>query len=183
MDKKNKENQQIANQDKDAKAVSSNPPAHIYMESALGAVLLLAIRSNTHKYLFSADYEWLILPAIASRQFTIFRNKKNEPIAYISWADVNEEIEKRLLSGTTKLQPKDWKSGDKKYVIDIISPFVPQSEILKQLSQTQFKDKEQELNILAPKKEGRGVEAKTLKDLLTEIEQNENAAKKSKLAN
>ena len=33
------------------------------------------------------------------KQFRLFRGQKNEPIAFVSWASVNEEVEKRLANG------------------------------------------------------------------------------------
>ncbi len=132
-----------------------NVPEHVAMESALGSALLLATKAPTHKYLFSHDFEWLIIPPIASRQFSLFRNKQNEPIAFVSWANVNADVESRLQSGILRLSPQDWNSGDKLYIIDIISPFVAVAEILKQLSNGQFKD--QSVSILRPNPDQSGM--------------------------
>jgi cytolysin-activating lysine-acyltransferase len=156
---------------------NSNIPGHIAMESAIGSVLMIAAKSPNHKYLFSADYEWMIIPAITTRQFVLFRNKNNEPIAFVSFASVNEEIEKRLLEGTKKLTPKDWQSGDKLYIIDIISPFAPASQILKELSEKQFKDKE--INLLKPSADKKTITAASLKDVINELDDANNKAKKS----
>lgn len=139
-------------------------PAFISLESTLGAFSILASRSRTHKHLFTADYEWLVIPPISLKQFALFRNKKNEPIAFVSWANVNEDVEERLNSGVNKLQPQDWNSGKKTYIIDILSPFAPSKEVLKQLNDDKFKD--QKVNILTPKKNGDGVDVKSLNDFL-----------------
>lgn len=141
-------------------------PQFIALESTIGAISLLAIKSQSHKYLFISDLEWLVIPAVAQKQFTLIRNSKNEPIAFISWAKVSEDVEKRLLSGSIKLQPKDWNSGDKSYVIDVISPFAPIKEILKQLPETSFK--KDQIKILRPKKEGKGFEGVLVKDMLSD---------------
>lgn len=135
-------------------------PQFISLESTLGAIALLASRSQSHKYLFMSDLEWLVMPPIAQKQFTLFRNDKNEPVAFVSWAKVSEDVEKRLLSGQTKLQPQDWKSGDKIYVMDVISPFAQGKEVLNQLQQNQLKD--QKVNILRPSKEKKGLESVAL---------------------
>ena len=156
---------------KEAKSVKDNAskkqtfqiPTFISVESTLGAISILAMKSTTHKYIFLSDYEWLILPAIATKQFALFRSSKNEPIAFISWASISDEVEKRLTDKSGKLQPADWKSGNNIYIIDIISPFGPSKDLLKQLNDKQFKGKD--VKILRPKKEG-GVEAKLLKEIL-----------------
>ena len=121
---------------------------------------------NSHKYLFTADLEWLVLPPVSQKQCSLFRSKKNEPVAFVSWAKVSEEVEKRLLSGQTKLQPKDWNSGDKIYIMDIISPFTQGKDVLKQLQSNQLKD--ETVNILRPSKEKKGFETVSLDKFLEE---------------
>ena len=154
---------------KNNKAESNNIPAHIGMESVLGAVCLLTTKSPSHRYLFSSEYEWMIIPPIAAKQFSLFRNDKKEPIAFVSWARVNDEIEKRLLDGALKLRSQDWTSGDKLYIIDIISPFIPIPEILKELNQGQFKDKGDKIKILKANKEKGGMQSVLLQDAVKEM--------------
>lgn len=144
-------------------------PAFISLESALGAVSMLAMKSANHKYLFVSDYEWLVMPPVALKQFVLFRTEKNEPIAFISWASINEDVEKRLLSGSIKLKPQEWNSGDKLYIMDMISPFGIGKEILKQLNEKMFKDKD--VRIIRPKKDGKGIESKLLRDVIKEIDE------------
>lgn len=139
-------------------------PQFISLESTLGAIVLLASRSQSHKYLFMSDLEWLVMPSIAKQQYTLFRNDKNEPVAFVSWAKVSEDVEKRLLEGQTKLQPQDWKSGDRLYVMDVISPFGQGNEVLSQLSQKHLKG--QQVNILRPSKEKKGLESVDLDKFL-----------------
>ena len=140
-------------------------PQYLELESAVGAALLLSMKSTTHKHIFSHEFEWMIIPAIVSKQFIIFRNAKNEPIAFVSFASVNEGVEKRLLSGTLKLTPAEWRSGDKLYVIDVISPFSPPIEILRQLNSS-GKIKSKEVRVLKPGKDGKGMKSELLSDLV-----------------
>lgn len=151
-------------------------PNYVAMESALGAVCLLLTKAPSFKYLFANEYEWRIIPAIAAGQFALFRNDKNEPIAFVSFASVNEEVEKRFLSGNLKLTPAEWKSGDKLYIVDIISPFAEISEILSQINKGKLKDKE--IHILKPNKDKKGGNiATTLKEFLSEINKNKSDKK------
>lgn len=148
----------------------ANIPPHITMESALGAAVLLATKAPTHKYLFAHDFEWLVVPAIATKQFSLFRNKQGEPIAFVSWAKVNEDVENRLQSGIMRLSPADWNCGEKTYIIDIISPFTPTTNILKQLAKGQFKDKE--VSILRPNQDQTAMEAISLNQAISEMQSN-----------
>lgn len=162
--KKNKEtSKEVAKSDVDNQK-NVQIPQFLSLESTIGAISLLASRSQAHKHLFLSDLEWLVLPAIAQKQFTLFRSEKNEPVAFVSWAKINDEVEKRLLSGTIKLQPKDWNSGDKLYIVDIISPFANSKEILKKLQENQLKDKD--VKILRPAKGKKGLEPVNVKEFL-----------------
>lgn len=153
--------EKVSNLDKDKKI---QIPQFIALESTIGAISLLTMKSQSHKYLFTADLEWLVVPAVAQKQFKLFRNNKNEPVAFISWANIDDEVEARLLSGSLKLQPKDWNGGKKKYIIDVISPFVSVKEVLKELKDNHFKD--EEVKIIRPKKDGKGLESVLLQDFL-----------------
>ena len=154
---------------KEASKAEDIPKGINAIESILGSVSWLMTRSPFHKHLFITDLEWLVMPAVALKQMRIFRNKKM-PIAYISWAYISEEVEKRLLSGSVKLAPNDWKSGDKIWIIDHVAPFGGGHQFLKIIQEQVFKDKE--VNLLRPKKQGKGLEGKLLKDVLAETEKN-----------
>lgn len=160
--------QQNNNQSSDnSKNKSVQLPQFIAIESTIGAVVLLMMKSQSHKYLFTSDLEPLIFPPIIHKQFTLFRNNKNEPLAFISWAKVNEEVEKRLLSGVMKLKPQDWNSGDRIYIIDAITSLPSTKEFLKQLQKNKFKD--QKVNILKPKIDDKGNVDGFMRVLLTEV--------------
>lgn len=167
QNKQQSNNQSSSKASDDSKNKSLQLPQFIALESTVGAVVLLATKSQSHKYLFISDLEPLIFPPIMHKQFTLFRNNKNEPLAFISWAKVNEEVEKRLLSGVMKLKPQDWNSGDRIYIIDAITSLPSTKEFLKQLQENKFKD--QKVNILKPKIDDKGNVDGFMKVLLTEV--------------
>lgn len=152
----------VKEEKKKEKGVNDNAvPNFVAMESCVGVVSMLAAKSKNHKHLFMSDLEWLVLPPIMLKQFKIFRAENNEPAAFVSYAKVNQEVEKRLLSGVVKLAPKDWNSGDRIWIIDVIDLVgKATSTILKQLAEKEFKG--QEVRILSRKKDGSGVEGKVL---------------------
>ena len=167
QNKQQSNNQSSSKASDDSKNKSVQLPQFIALESTVGAVVLLATKSQSHKYLFISDLEPLIFPPIMHKQFTLFRNNKNEPLAFISWAKVNEEVEKRLLNGVMKLKPQDWNSGDRIYIMDMITATPSQKEFLKQLQENKFKD--QKVNILKPKIDDKGNVDGFMKVLLTEV--------------
>lgn len=117
-------------------------PKHLQIESAVGVALILASKSNYHKYLFAHDFDWLIIPAVMFKQFYIFRDENNHPIAFITWAKLTEESEERILSGMKKLRPGDWRSGENIWIIDIIADPNLHEKILHQMHEHHFKGKD-----------------------------------------
>ena len=72
--------------------------------AALGEIVSLLVQSPAHRHLFLADLEWLVVPPVMLRQFALFRQGAR-PIAYASWAFVNDAVERRLMAGQPRLAP------------------------------------------------------------------------------
>lgn len=117
----------------------------------LGEVIWLMMYSAGHKHFFVTDLEWLAVPPVALRQFRLWR-RNNLPVAYASWAYLNEAAEARLMQGVRKLSPNDWKSGDRLWLVDLVVPFGGTDEVLKELREQVFKDKK--AKTLRPSPEG-----------------------------
>ena len=138
------------------------------LETVLGAINWLAINSPQHRHLFISDLDWAILPPVMLKQFKLFKDQDNKTIAFTSWAKISEEVEERILkTGNTKLAPGDWNSGDRVHLIDALTPFGGNRNIISKLYETEFKGK-QEVSVVRPKKEGQGLEKISLKDLIEE---------------
>jgi len=105
----------------------------------LGRVVLLALNAPSHKHLFLAELEWLVLPALQTGQYRLFQ-RDGMPIAYASWAMVGDEVEARLVSGVFKLKPADWRSGDRLWLIDLIAPPAEQEAVIAELKHNVFAD-------------------------------------------
>mgnify|MGYP000850280573 CR=1 FL=1 len=101
----------------------------------------LMASSPTHRHLFLADLEWLVLPPLMLQQFRIFRVKQR-PVAFVSWAFLSEEAEARLQQSTPRLQPADWNSGDRAWIVDVVMPFGNIPEALKELKSREFQGRE-----------------------------------------
>ena len=105
--------------------------------SAVGHAVWLMTQSPLHKHLFITDMEWLLLPPVAAGQFRLWR-KDNLPLAFASWAFLNEETEQRMIAGQNRLAPGAWKSGDRLWLMDLIAPFGGKEEVLKELKEQVF---------------------------------------------
>lgn len=118
-------------------APSSTVAASKTLSHVLGEITWLMSQSPVHKQLFIADLEWFCMPAMLLEQFRIY-NGPNAPAAVALWAFVSEETEQRLEQGAHKLRPDEWKAGDRPWLIELISPFGAQDEILADLHKVVF---------------------------------------------
>ena len=98
------------------------------------------------------------------QQFRLFY-ATDRPLGVVFWAFVDEETEKRLAEGTTKLRPQDWKSGNKLWVVEslprtascydakrsgVVAPFGGAEEMVKDLKEKVFPDRTIKLRALTP---------------------------------
>jgi cytolysin-activating lysine-acyltransferase len=108
----------------------------------VGEIVWLLTQSAQHKQaFFLGDLEWMAMPPILLQQFRLFY-AKDRPIGVVLWAYVNDEVEARLLSGSARMRPQDWKCGDTLWVVDVIAPFGGTDEMLKDLKAKVFPDRE-----------------------------------------
>ena len=92
------------------------------LSAVLGEVVWLLSQSPIHKQFFISDLEWFVMAPILAQQFRMFY-AKDKPFGVLFWASVSPEVEQRLIQGGAKLQPQDWKSGDKLWVVEVVAPF------------------------------------------------------------
>lgn len=112
---------------------------------ALGQVVWLLSQSPMHRELKIKDLEWSFMPAVLYEQFRVFRfgplpgsesmdsaafakigitkeGLEQMPLGVAIWARLSEEAEARLEAGE-KLKAEDWCSGDRVWLVELISPF------------------------------------------------------------
>jgi cytolysin-activating lysine-acyltransferase len=112
------------------------------VSAVLGEVVWLLTQSAQHKQaFFLGDLEWMVMPPIILQQFRSFY-AKDRPLGVILWAFVDDEVEARLLSGSARMRPQDWKCGDKLWIVEVVAPFGGTDEMLKDLKAKVFKDRE-----------------------------------------
>ena len=92
--------------------------------SALGQAVWLMTMSDDHKERPIKVLESEVLPAILLQQFKLY-SKGNQPVAFLTWASVTDEIKKRFDAGDKSLEVQEWRSGKNVIVVDCVSPFNP----------------------------------------------------------
>jgi cytolysin-activating lysine-acyltransferase len=99
------------------------------LNHVLGEAVSLMLPMAKYQEWRLADLKARVLPPIALRQCKIFR-QKGFPVAFVSWALVSEDIEKRLATKPElPLMPREWRSGSRLCFIDIASPKGNEAEI------------------------------------------------------
>ena len=99
--------------------------------SALGQAVWLMTVSEEHRDLPISTIETLVTPAVALQQFKVYLKDK-QPVAFIAWAAVSDDIKIRLAAGSYVLEPQEWRSGPNIEIVACVSPFALRSEIEKQ---------------------------------------------------
>lgn len=89
---------------------------------ALGPVIMLYLQSAHRRFQFISDLEWLLLPPLLRGQCKLYM-KQDYPISFVSWAFLSEPVQQRLVQNGGRLRPEEWDSGDRLWLIDIVSPF------------------------------------------------------------
>lgn len=111
---------------------------------ALGQIVWLFSQSPLHRHLKIADLEWSVMPAVLQEQFRLFsfgplpgletvkpeeflpgftrEGLEQMPLGVAFWGLLSAEAEERLERGE-RMRNEDWNSGDRLWLLELISPF------------------------------------------------------------
>jgi cytolysin-activating lysine-acyltransferase len=107
------------------------------VSEVLGEIVWLISQSLIHKQMFIKDLEWFVMTSVLPQQFRPFY-AKDRPVGVVLWGYVSQGVEQRLSKGVAKLRPQDWKSGDRLWVVEVISPFGGAEEMVRDLQEKVF---------------------------------------------
>ncbi len=114
-----------------------------------GEIVWLLSQSSGHKFLFIADLEWFLMPALMLGQFRTFRDGERI-VGLAMWAHLSEEVEARVNQGIVKLAPSDWKSGDRTWLVELITPFGGVEAMIEDLRKTALKGHSFSFHVTGP---------------------------------
>lgn len=114
--------------------------------ASFGGVVAVLMRSPEFRNVFLADLEWLVLPALAHRQFALAEGQDKRtgavaPVAVVLWAMVSPEVDQRIsakLDGPIRLAPNEWRSGDIPWIVASVGSREALASLLRNLAQTKF---------------------------------------------
>lgn len=107
--------------------------------SMLGEIVWLMAHSKLHQdWPIASIFQW-VMPALMHKQCRLYR-RNGRPVAYVAWARMSKEVEENYVLNPKSLQPKDWTSGDRNWLVDWIAPFGDSAAVIQDLREGIFKD-------------------------------------------
>lgn len=107
--------------------------------SMLGEIVWLMAHSKLHQeWPIASIFQW-VLPALMHKQCRLYR-RNGRPVAYVAWARMSKEVEEAYVLNPKSLQPNDWTSGDRGWLVDWIAPFGDSAAVMQDLREGIFKD-------------------------------------------
>jgi cytolysin-activating lysine-acyltransferase len=96
--------------------------------AALGQMIWVATYAPNYRGFAVDALAASLLPAIELNQFRIYRAADGRPLAFVTWALMDEAAEARVhgaLAGQTApaLSLADWRSGERIWFVDFVAPF------------------------------------------------------------
>ncbi|AXX58815.1 toxin-activating lysine-acyltransferase [Vibrio vulnificus] len=105
----------------------------------LGNFLELLAFSKLHQEYHAADYFIKsVIPPVSYSFFYLYYNEKEHPYGVISWARVSKTLSRRLENEFLEFSYKDWWSGERLFIYDILAPWGCATEICRHLSKNLF---------------------------------------------
>ena len=107
--------------------------------SMLGEIVWLMAHSKLHQeWPIASIFQW-VMPALIHKQCRLYR-RNLRPVAYVAWARMSKEVEESYVLNPKSLQPKDWISGDRGWLVDWIAPFGDSASVMQDLREGIFKN-------------------------------------------
>jgi cytolysin-activating lysine-acyltransferase len=88
----------------------------------IGEIVNLMHQSPVHSGCTVSDLGRLIAPPIALGTYAIMRDQSGMLSGFASFATFNEHAERAFLTGSRLIQPADWNSGNRLWLIDVLAP-------------------------------------------------------------
>ncbi len=112
--------------------------------AAFGEIVSIFMRTPGYQTLPISELEWIVVPAVATGQFTLAegQSKTNgmiQPVGVVLGARVSDEIDARMSADPSqpiRLKPPEWASGDKLWVMEALGDGRVIEAMLKRLMET-----------------------------------------------
>ena len=103
----------------------------------LGPITWLMMQQAGSRHTLISELEWRVLPALMLDQAKLYL-KDEAPVAFVSWARLNDAAAQRYKTAPHQLTMNDWASGDQVWLVDVLTPFGGAQDVLKDLREKVF---------------------------------------------
>jgi cytolysin-activating lysine-acyltransferase len=137
--------------DNNAAERQAAPPNRLGADNLMmsfGEAVSVLMRSPLYKDRPIADLEWLLLPPLVHNQIVIASATRKDrrftiPVGLVLWARLSDEADQHLRQNISRqpvpLNPREWKSGEKLWIIEVLGDPPVVSRMLRQTQETAFK--------------------------------------------
>jgi len=109
--------------------------------AAIGYALELLARSQYHRQPELGRYFNIeIFPALRQQQVRFYLTPEGIPTAMITWAWLDEDVEREVQDTGRALRADEWKSGERLFLNDWVTPFGNTREVAKDVMNNVFPD-------------------------------------------
>lgn len=117
-------------------AAAVNPETSARYAEIIGAAFWLSARSEAHRAQALGVTADVVLAGVELRQFRLWR-QEGAPLAFVVWGMLDDDAERKFREGAP-LTAEEMSSGSNAWIMTLISPFLPQDVLLKDLRENQF---------------------------------------------
>jgi hemolysin-activating ACP:hemolysin acyltransferase len=87
--------------------------------SDIGFVAYLMARSRSHRQLTIEYFNLIVMPALSVGQLKVYFDDAGDPVGYVIWATVANDVEQRFLrSREPRLHASEWNEGESLWILD-----------------------------------------------------------------
>jgi erythromycin esterase-like protein/hemolysin-activating ACP:hemolysin acyltransferase len=128
------------------------PPSHYQVQAepsqaataraaSLGYAAKLMSQSPVHVTTAMRSLRLLIAPALAQRRVKFYFDEDGQPVGFVVWAFLDEDVEQRVIStGGFQLHESEWNEGRRLWIVDLVAPMGHARYILRDLRDLVFAD-------------------------------------------
>ncbi|WP_234803957.1 toxin-activating lysine-acyltransferase [Ensifer adhaerens] len=103
----------------------------------LGMMVAIGMSSDYRNWSLSEVGDNLV-PALLAEQYKIYFDENGKPLAFLTWALVDNECHEALLCHGRNPPPDRWTSGENLWFIDIVAPFGGTLHIIRDIQRNHF---------------------------------------------
>lgn len=99
-------------------------------------VWLYSVSDLHKKWSMDSLHQWTI-PALRHQQYRLYRSG-DKPVGFATWAWLSEDIETIYATNPSSLKPRDWQSGERLWILDLVAPFGDAKRVIADLRRNVF---------------------------------------------